>query len=67
MKEGNLMYIMTKVVDAENGITIAYLDQEAFERSEDAMARVAVYVGRIYGCDEVTVIFPTGNTRVVRV
>jgi hypothetical protein len=67
MKEGNLMYTMTKVVDAENGITIAYLDQEAFERSEDTMARVAAQMGRIYGCDEVTVIFPTGNTRVVRV
>jgi len=60
------MYVMTKVVDADNGITIAYLDQEAFERSEATMAFMAKKVGHLYGCDEVEVHHPSGNIESVR-
>lgn len=67
MNEEHNMEDMVKVVDTFTGITIAYLDWDAFERSEATMAIVALKVGQLYGCEEVTVIFPTGNTRVVRV
>jgi len=67
MKEGNEMEHMVKVVDTFTGITIAYLDWDAFERSESTMAIVALKVGQLYGCEEVEVCYPNGNFEAVRI
>jgi len=61
MKEGNEMQDMVKVVDTNTGITIAYLDWDAFERSESTMARVAMRVAGVYGCQEIDVHYPDGQ------
>jgi hypothetical protein len=56
---------MVKVVRVH--YNIAYLDQDAFDRSEATAEAVAARVGNIYGCDEVEVYFPNGYIKTVRI
>jgi len=67
MKKGNEMEHMVKVVDTTTGIIIAYLDQDAFDRSGATTAAVAGQVGKIYGCVEVEAYFPNGLVKTVRI